>query len=73
MFPRLMDSVKKSEQGQDLAEYCLMIAFIALLGLVLFSRTSGGLQAVWGTANGAVSSANSAVSGAAIGAGAVTH
>jgi len=36
-----------NDRGQDLAEYCLITAAIALIGLVLFINVSGGLQGVW--------------------------
>jgi len=41
----------KRENGQDLAEYCLMTALVALIALGIFWRVSGGIQGLWGTAN----------------------
>ena len=37
--------------GQDLSEYCLLIAFIVLLATGIFVKVSGGLQSVWTTGN----------------------
>ncbi|SPE35489.1 hypothetical protein SBA3_2270016 [Candidatus Sulfopaludibacter sp. SbA3] len=39
------------ESGQDLAEYCLITALLALVALGIFWKVSGGMQAIWGTAN----------------------
>jgi Flp pilus assembly pilin Flp len=36
--------------GQDVAEYCLITALIALVGLGIFIHISGGLQTVWQSA-----------------------
>ncbi len=38
-------------RGQDLAEWCLITAFIALVALGIFARVSGGMQNLWTTAN----------------------
>jgi len=42
---------RKNDQGQDLAEYCLLTALIALIGLGIFYHMSGGMQDLWGTAS----------------------
>jgi len=55
-----MDFLRRSDQGQDLAEYCLMTAMIALIGLGIFYGLSGGVQDLWGTANSAIAAANTA-------------
>jgi len=68
MFLRLVNGFRRSEHGQDLAEYCLMTALIALIGLGIFYKLSGGVQGLWGTANSAIVVANSSAdSGAAAG------
>ena len=46
-----MFGVIREESGQDLAEYCLITALIALLGLFIFYRVSGGITDLWSTAN----------------------
>ena len=66
---------RRNDLGQDLAEYCLMTAIIALVGLGIFYQLSGGFQILWGTANGAMVAADSSASaGAAVqSAGTVNH
>jgi Flp pilus assembly pilin Flp len=66
MFLRLVNCFRRSEHGQDLAEYCLMTAIIALIGLGMFYQLSGGVQGLWGTANSAIVVANSSA-GIAVG------
>jgi Flp pilus assembly pilin Flp len=70
-----MDIFRRSERGQDLAEYCLMTAIVALIGLGMFYKLSGGVQGLWGTANSAIVVANSSTGGAAAaqGSGPVDH
>jgi Flp pilus assembly pilin Flp len=46
------------ERGQDLAEYCLLTALIALIGLGIFVHISGGLQTIWGGANTSLTTGN---------------
>jgi Flp pilus assembly pilin Flp len=66
MFSRLLLlMLRTSEQGQDLAEYCLITAFIALLGLGVFSHFTGGLQGLWGLANSTIGTAGNGAVGAA--------
>ena len=52
-----------SDHGQDLAEYCLLTALIALIALGIFYHVSGGIQGMWSSTATALSAAN-AVSGA---------
>ena len=44
--------------GQDLAEYCLMTALIALIGLGIFWHVSGGLQGMWNSINASLAACN---------------
>ena len=53
-----------ADRGQDLAEYCLLTALIALIGMAVLIRVSGGMQAVWGGANASLIAGNHAVNGA---------
>jgi Flp pilus assembly pilin Flp len=48
----------EEESGQDLAEYCLITAFIALVCLGIFWHLSGGLQGMWISINKSIGSAN---------------
>jgi Flp pilus assembly pilin Flp len=41
----------KNDIGQDVAEYCLITALIALVALGIFWRVAGGMNGIWGTAN----------------------
>jgi Flp pilus assembly pilin Flp len=41
----------KEEQGQDLIEYTLLIAFVALASAAVFLGAGGSIQGIWGTAN----------------------
>jgi Flp pilus assembly pilin Flp len=47
----ILRAFHKSSAGQDLAEYCLITALAALVGLGIFIHLSGGMQAIWGTAS----------------------
>jgi Flp pilus assembly pilin Flp len=51
---------RRNDRGQDLAEYCLITAVIALIGLGLFVNISGGLQGLWGVANSTIAAGGSA-------------
>ena len=50
MFQKLAD-VGRNDQGQDLAEYCLITALIALISCGLFYQASDGIAGLWTTAN----------------------
>lgn len=54
----------RADDGQDLAEYCLITALIALIGLVIFYKVSGGMGDLWGVANTRLGSQNAAAGGA---------
>jgi len=56
----------RKDCGQDLAEYCLLTALLALIALGILYRVSGGMQGLWNTA-GTTISAGSTVSGAGTG------
>jgi Flp pilus assembly pilin Flp len=43
--------LRDEERGQDVAEYCLITAFIALVCLGIFWHLSGGLQGMWTSIN----------------------
>jgi Flp pilus assembly pilin Flp len=48
----------KKDRGQDVAEYCLLTALIALIGLGIFWHVSGGLQGMWNSMNASLASGN---------------
>lgn len=41
----------RDQAGQDLAEWCLITALVALASLGLYYRLSGGMHDLWSTAN----------------------
>ena len=48
------------DRGQDLAEYCLLTALVALLAVAILIHMSGGMQALWDSANTSLVAGNSA-------------
>jgi Flp pilus assembly pilin Flp len=47
------------EQGQDLIEYSLLMAFVALASAALFIGTGGTIKGIWSTMNSQLVVANS--------------
>ena len=47
----------RDEQGQDLIEYTLLMAFIALASAALFVNAGGSLTGIWGTGSNTLSAA----------------
>lgn len=45
----------RGDRGQDLAEYCLLTALLALIALGIIYHVSGGMQNLWGNAGAAIS------------------
>jgi len=45
------------QQGQDLIEYTLLMAFVALASAALFLGAGGSIQGIWTTANTQLSNA----------------
>ena len=52
----------KDEQGQDLIEYTLLMAFVALASAALFIGAGGSVTGIWKTTNSQLAAANSASS-----------
>ena len=46
------------EKGQDLIEYTLLMAFVALASAALFLGAGGSIQGIWTTSNQNLSQAN---------------
>jgi hypothetical protein len=42
-----LEAFKKGETGQGLAEYCLITAALALMGLGLYLHACGGIGAIF--------------------------
>ena len=50
------------EQGQDLIEYTLLMAFVALASAALFLGAGGSLKGIWSVSNSQLTQANSKAS-----------
>jgi Flp pilus assembly pilin Flp len=49
----------RDEQGQDLIEYTLLLAFVCLASAALFIGAGNTLAGIWSTTNGILVNANS--------------
>jgi Flp pilus assembly pilin Flp len=56
----LLRNFWNDEQGQDLIEYTLLMAFVALASAALFLGAGGSIKAIWTTSNNQLSSAATA-------------
>ena len=52
----------KDEQGQDLIEYTLLMAFIALASAAIFISAGKSISSIWGAASTQLSNAATAAS-----------
>ena len=52
----------RNEQGQDLIEYTLLLAFVALASAALFIGAGGSVAGIWSTTNTQLTAANTAAS-----------
>jgi Flp pilus assembly pilin Flp len=52
-----LHSFWNDEQGQDLIEYTLLMAFVALASAALFLGAGGSLKNIWGITNNQLSNA----------------
>jgi Flp pilus assembly pilin Flp len=62
MLRHLLRALHSEDRGQDLAEYCLLTALVALVAVAILVHLSGGMQAVWGGANTSLTAGNAAIS-----------
>ena len=53
----LMQSLWRDEDGQDLIEYTLLMAFVALSSAALFINAGTSVSRVWSTTNTTLSTA----------------
>jgi Flp pilus assembly pilin Flp len=60
---RVFKAFNAEDRGQDLAEYCLLTALVALIAAGIMVHASGGIQAVWGGVNTSLAAGNHVVSG----------
>lgn len=59
MATRNLAAFISNESGQDLIEYSLLIAFVALAGAAMFIGMSGSVNSIWSAANSRLAAANS--------------
>ena len=61
----MMWNFLRDEQGQDLIEYTLLLAFVAIASAALFINAGGSISNIWTTANGTLQSASDAATAGA--------
>ena len=59
----LLTSFWKDDQGQDLIEYTLLMAFVALASAALFLGAGGSIKGIWTNTNLQLTAANSGLGG----------
>jgi Flp pilus assembly pilin Flp len=59
---RLLHAFWNDEQGQDLIEYTLLMAFVALASAALVIGIGGSVSGIWSTSNSQLTAANSSAS-----------
>ena len=59
---RYFTNFLKDEQGQDLIEYTLLMAFVALASAALFIGAGGSIKGIWSVTNSQLAAANSQAS-----------
>jgi Flp pilus assembly pilin Flp len=59
---KFFNNFVRDEQGQDLIEYTLLLAFVALASAALFTSAGSSINGIWGNANTQLAGANTAVS-----------
>ena len=52
---QLLRQFLRDEQGQDLIEYTLLLAFVALASAALFISAGGSVNTIWSVANSRLS------------------
>jgi len=59
---RILQKFSKQEEGQDLIEYTLLLAFVALAAAALFIGAGGTISGIWTMANDQLSNASKSAS-----------
>ena len=59
---QLLLNLIADESGQDLIEYTLLMAFVALASAALFLGAGGSISGIWTTSNSQLSFANTQAS-----------
>jgi Flp pilus assembly pilin Flp len=55
----MMTRFLQDEQGQDLIEYTLLLAFVCLASAAMFISTGSSISGIWAAANTDLTTANS--------------
>jgi Flp pilus assembly pilin Flp len=58
----LMNEFLKDDSGQDLIEYTLLMAFVALASAALFIGAGGSIKGIWTAVNTQLEAANTSAS-----------
>ena len=58
----LLCSFLRNEQGQDLIEYTLLLAFVCLAAAAVFIGAGGSVAGIWTSANTRLTAANASAS-----------
>jgi Flp pilus assembly pilin Flp len=58
----LLNGFLNDEQGQDLIEYTLLMAFVALASAALFIGAGSSIKGIWGSTNTQLTAANTSAS-----------
>jgi len=56
---KLITRLTREQQGQDLVEYTLLLAFVCLASAALFVNAGNSLSGIWTQTNTVVGNANS--------------
>ena len=60
MWLKTMGEFAKDEQGQDLIEYTLLLAFVCMTSAALFVSAGNSVGGIWIQANSRITAANAA-------------
>jgi Flp pilus assembly pilin Flp len=58
----ILKNFLRDEQGQDIVEYTLLLAFVALASAALFISAGGSISGIWTIANSKLSQASASAS-----------
>jgi Flp pilus assembly pilin Flp len=61
----MIQNFANDEQGQDLIEYTLLLAFVALASAAIFIGAGNSISGIWSTASNKLSAANTSATNSA--------
>jgi Flp pilus assembly pilin Flp len=59
---KVLYNLWSDDRGQDIIEYTLLIAFVAVASAAIFLAGGGSIQGIWSTSNSQITAANSSAS-----------